>query len=355
MSDENALLAAIWEHPHEDTPRLMYADWLQEHGQPERAEFVRVQCELARLDGDDPRFDALEARAEGMLAAHGKGWWKAMPPGARRGHFDRGFPVPNLGQFTLPGLIKLGESKLRAAPLWRYHYGVHGSDLGTLVGWRFLHRLELFALRAPLPDRWAERLAGCPNARNVSELVLMDSAIAAGELALLLGAWADRSLRDLNLELDADGVRVLADHPTAANLRGLRLVGSKLTAVEIRTLTRSRHLTRLQSLSVAFNAFGDEGLAELLRWPGLRKLRGLHLDQTAITTSGAEALAACPAATNLRQLWLSGNRIGAAGALAVATSPHLANLTRVSFYNTPALRVPEVETALRKRFGRGQY
>ena len=41
MSDEKALLAAIWEHPHEDTPRLMYADWLDEHGQPERAEFIR--------------------------------------------------------------------------------------------------------------------------------------------------------------------------------------------------------------------------------------------------------------------------------------------------------------------------
>ena len=30
MSDEKALLAAIWEHPHEDTPRLVYADWLDE-------------------------------------------------------------------------------------------------------------------------------------------------------------------------------------------------------------------------------------------------------------------------------------------------------------------------------------
>ena len=36
MSDEKARLAAIWENPHEDTPRLVYADWLQENGQPER-------------------------------------------------------------------------------------------------------------------------------------------------------------------------------------------------------------------------------------------------------------------------------------------------------------------------------
>ena len=48
MSDEAALLAAILAHPDEDTPRLMFADWLDEHGQPERAEFIRVQCELAQ-------------------------------------------------------------------------------------------------------------------------------------------------------------------------------------------------------------------------------------------------------------------------------------------------------------------
>jgi len=62
MSDEQALLAAIWAHPHEDTPRLMYADWLQENGHTDRAEFIRVQCELARLDEWDERRPALEKR-----------------------------------------------------------------------------------------------------------------------------------------------------------------------------------------------------------------------------------------------------------------------------------------------------
>jgi uncharacterized protein (TIGR02996 family) len=77
-----ALLADICQHPGDDTPRLIYADWLKEHdgwtwdtvqghvlhhsradgprllaahwldehGEPERAEFIRVQCEMARID-----------------------------------------------------------------------------------------------------------------------------------------------------------------------------------------------------------------------------------------------------------------------------------------------------------------
>ncbi len=33
MTTEDALLAAIWESPHDDLPRLVYADWCDENGQ----------------------------------------------------------------------------------------------------------------------------------------------------------------------------------------------------------------------------------------------------------------------------------------------------------------------------------
>ena len=46
-----ALLAAILAEPDADAIRRIAADWLEEHGQAERAEFVRVQCELARREG----------------------------------------------------------------------------------------------------------------------------------------------------------------------------------------------------------------------------------------------------------------------------------------------------------------
>jgi uncharacterized protein (TIGR02996 family) len=47
MSDAAAFLRAIIAEPDADFPRLAYADWLDEHGQPERSEFIRVQVELA--------------------------------------------------------------------------------------------------------------------------------------------------------------------------------------------------------------------------------------------------------------------------------------------------------------------
>lgn len=79
MDDGTALLAAIRLHPDEDVPRLAYADWLDEHGQPERAEFCRVQCELAKMGhraeglpcGD---CDPLLARERQLLDAHWLEW-----------------------------------------------------------------------------------------------------------------------------------------------------------------------------------------------------------------------------------------------------------------------------------------
>jgi uncharacterized protein (TIGR02996 family) len=49
MTDGEALLAAIIANRDDDTPRFIYADCLEEHGQGDRAEFIRVQCEMARL------------------------------------------------------------------------------------------------------------------------------------------------------------------------------------------------------------------------------------------------------------------------------------------------------------------
>jgi uncharacterized protein (TIGR02996 family) len=49
----DALLREVLEVPGDDTPRLVLADWLEEHGEPDRAEFIRVQVALARLAGEE--------------------------------------------------------------------------------------------------------------------------------------------------------------------------------------------------------------------------------------------------------------------------------------------------------------
>ncbi len=49
MNEEQLLLNAVLANPLDDAPRGVYADWLDDHGQSERAEFIRVQIRLAGM------------------------------------------------------------------------------------------------------------------------------------------------------------------------------------------------------------------------------------------------------------------------------------------------------------------
>lgn len=54
MTHDDAFLQAILEAPDDDTPRLIYADWLDEHGDPARAEFIRLQYQIEETLLDNP-------------------------------------------------------------------------------------------------------------------------------------------------------------------------------------------------------------------------------------------------------------------------------------------------------------
>ncbi len=51
LTDGEALLAGVLADPDDDLPRLAMADWLEENGEADRAEFVRVQVAFAALVG----------------------------------------------------------------------------------------------------------------------------------------------------------------------------------------------------------------------------------------------------------------------------------------------------------------
>lgn len=50
MSDEAAFLTALKANPADDTARLVYADWLDEHDESQKAEYLRLVVQVARRD-----------------------------------------------------------------------------------------------------------------------------------------------------------------------------------------------------------------------------------------------------------------------------------------------------------------
>ncbi|MGL4424542.1 MAG: TIGR02996 domain-containing protein, partial [Gemmataceae bacterium] len=88
--DADHFLAAIAAAPDDDTPRLIYADWLDDHADSARAEFIRIQCQLAQLDDVDPSRDGLEDRELELLRQHERKWFPNWPF-AHEWQFRRGF------------------------------------------------------------------------------------------------------------------------------------------------------------------------------------------------------------------------------------------------------------------------
>src|SRR5262245_11888179 len=89
MTHDDPFVESIVEASDDDAPRLIYADWLEEHDDPDRAAFIPVQIELARLPEGDPR---REERAAGSMS------WKlswngaSTPTVTAEGHRRRGHP-----------------------------------------------------------------------------------------------------------------------------------------------------------------------------------------------------------------------------------------------------------------------
>lgn len=95
MDDGAALLTAILQQPDEDTPRLIYADWLDEHGEAwdrDRAELIRIGVELAtapkclsaskgcgcRTCTLDARSTRLKTRSHHRATNEERWWWREL-------------------------------------------------------------------------------------------------------------------------------------------------------------------------------------------------------------------------------------------------------------------------------------
>jgi uncharacterized protein (TIGR02996 family) len=95
MPDDPAFIRMIAAAPDDDAPRLVYADYLEETGDPAkmaRAEFIRVQVEKARLVPDTSRWSELWHR-DTTLLDWAREWRRELPviEQVEYGGFVRGF------------------------------------------------------------------------------------------------------------------------------------------------------------------------------------------------------------------------------------------------------------------------
>lgn len=359
MANEASFFRAIEDDPDDLSHSLVYADWLADQGDDDRAEFVRVGCAMAKLDPEwDVEHVLLAARRDRLHNKHyededGWGRWNgeyhyhgcirmprhgvpyavrvmkmdtflhenraalAPPFAALSVYFERDDDDGRL--FALPRMAQVRELFVdhlhdrSAAALLR------ARRLGRLrkltvywpqMGWEMQDRL----FRSPMLDRLTDLsiayvsfeqndYLGRPRPANLRRLSIRQTTLTTGETEMLASAeWS--GLKGLHLD-EVQQLGYLRDH------------------------VASEHLHSLESLSVRDNErFGLDGAVTVLRNLALVNLRDLCLPKLDDRGDQAELIDALarldlPA---LRHLDLGKNRLGAQALEALGRSPSASRL-----------------------------
>src|SRR4051812_10894967 len=88
--EEAGFLASILANPDDKKARTIYADLLQDRGDP-RGEFIALQCARAELADADPRVEELDASIAALLKKHKKAWTALRDNKGARWEYRRGF------------------------------------------------------------------------------------------------------------------------------------------------------------------------------------------------------------------------------------------------------------------------
>lgn len=309
MLTHEAFLSDIVDHPNDDTPRLVYADWLDDQDNNLRAELIRAQCRLALLaPGDEHR--KLSRRVSELLLNEGE-WIVALPQleGVRWEDFSRGF-VEGVFVDSVETFLKHAEAMFKATPVRRLRIGsVSPNSMEMLSTSPWLDRLSelnISNLGTQGPGLSGMRsLARSPRVGQLTALLLHYNAL--GEAAVCR----------------------LVESPHFLQLRELYLSGNDLQDRAAHALSRATGMPRLTDLDLRDNNIGDDGMQALAYSEHRRELATLYLVNNRISTTGAEALAWTQQLPNLTRLYLNYNLVGNAGAFAFAESPQRTALTEL--------------------------
>lgn len=343
MTDDPTFLQAIIDNPDEDGPRLSYADWLDNHGQTERAEFIRVQCEVAKPGTDRERRKQLFARSKALLETHGDEWLGRLREYASREtyllelYFRRGF-VENIS-ISAQALLKHADAIFQAAPLNEVQitptnahkpwFQAPPDYLRQLAMCPYLSRLSALSLDLPPMDRWLRKLLDSPHLSKLEKLTLSGKEMGLASALALEPSRLLARLNDLTLHtgLDDAALAILLSSPSLRSLTALSLgnwlfsfSGSGIGVRGARALASCPYLTGLSKLDLRENGVEDAGLAALAHSSCLQHLTHLSLRKAGLTQTGVDALATSDHSRRLTFLDLSYNDIGDEGASLLAMS-----------------------------------
>jgi uncharacterized protein (TIGR02996 family) len=353
MKTNEALLAEISANPEDDGVRLIFADWLEESGDYDRAEFVRAQVRLGRMELWDDGYTALDVRCCQLERAHPE-WLRPLEPfvtrcerfcGERDRPFERGFP----GRVKLtPGqFVQHHESLLAETPVREVRFAMDQDSQGLTERPELsrLRGVEFAYVRDPTSAR---NVLGClRHCAALRHFGLIGSTLPAQEAGRVFATLVVGGVGSLTIQ----GTRLPPVIETTfaalpwANLRRLVRIGvSQLDWLRAPWVRQLEDLT-IYDTEPNLNPGQTRLLADVLPATAVRRLR---LGWWSLDVPGGQALAEAVAKSSVRSLALSQTNLTPDVARALVT-PALAARLQALYFSWATLEAEVVGRLLGSR------
>jgi uncharacterized protein (TIGR02996 family) len=357
-ADFEPLLCAVFKKTEDDTARLVFADYLDEHGQPERAELIRLQCipstdaprtkkrrervarekeliagVMSRLPAQLPDGTKIEFRRGFMqLALCGYAWqeeWRflrSLEPlfregwveVARFGDYSRLPTVKQCELFAFASELDFSGSLLDESHVLELVIATAGMHENPRFNGLRLHEnnRELFASYASLHNDKEASPDAVEHPREDGMRVTLPTLelfLRSGRLRMSDSVWLGGDVGDAGAELLASadlsgmenlildrwgmtsvGLAKLANSSALRSLKSFTLLNTRLTSVEMATLGAGTAFVGLTRLDFGGGRFGDAVLVALARATQFRSVEFLGLGLTNVTMAGVEKFLTSP-------------------------------------------------------------
>jgi len=335
MTEGDALRRAVISDPDDDTPRLIFADWLDENGQTDRAAFIRLQVESARAEPFGLQARAAEDRANRLLDSYLDAWTEhlrshfAEAPRFRRGFVEHVVLEPIAFEHAFAEIVE--SEPLQSLNVIRHQEESEWFSLLPIFETpklRQIRQIELTSRNGFIHDEYTA-LIKSPNLGRIQRLSLRGSAIYPPWLTEMLVSDAFPELIGLDLADITNlgpGLLNALNRATHRELKFLDASRVKFTSEQLQRVLATKSLQQVEELRLGFAGLGESGplshldIGWVIPWNQLTilDLAGQRLGDDAIKeiTSQSEASA-------LRWLGLSNNGLGSEAVRLLTTSKHL--------------------------------
>jgi uncharacterized protein (TIGR02996 family) len=202
MTEREALLEAVFAHPADDAPRLVYADWLDEHGEPAQAAFIRAQIELARHEPESAEHDRISDSLYGLWDH----FLAELRPAVMSdlmllpSDYVRGFPGTAIHILQVSGFRDQSPRWWPRLPIRAITVDLTSQNVGEFVRVPYLARIRELVLIGEDPyGKIIPRLVRCHHLENLRVLDLSQFPLGIEAAEALANAEVFRNLAELRL------------------------------------------------------------------------------------------------------------------------------------------------------------